>query len=133
MEKVNSQTVRFNAGLNISENLLNIFKFASICKLKDDIVGQYEALETAETEMTFMFEQNPEAKKEVENIKSKYAEAWSIFKKKQSNNYSVPGNIYSQCKEFLNCYHKRLIYYRDRFGYGATMNEDVFAANEEWK
>ncbi len=136
MEEINiDQDAKFNAGISIALDIFNLFKQAEYFASIGDYEMWFIKLESIERRMSTRFKEKKEAEKERLKILNSGINNHKLLLKKiklgkDVNKKKVIVNekkilLVDDVKNFLSDYEKCLIFWRDKFGYGMPLKEDM--------
>ena len=135
-EEINiDQDAKFNAGISIALDIFNLFKQAEYFASIGDYEMWFIKLESIERRMSTRFKEKKEAEGERLKILNSGINNHKLLLKKiklgkDVNKKKVIVNekkilLVDDVKNFLSDYEKCLIFWRDKFGYGMPLKEDM--------
>ena len=134
------QDAKFNAGISIALDIFNLFKQAEYFASQGDYEMWFIKLEAIERKMWTRFKKKEEAREEIRKLKendngfNNYKLLLKKIKKGKDVNKKkiVVGDkrifLVDVVQKFLGDYEKCLIFWRDTFGYGMPLKEDMSKA-----
>ena len=129
------QDAKFNAGISIALDIFNLFKQAEYFASMGDYEMWFIKLEAIERKMWTRFREKQDARNEVEKIKKEGMNNYKLLLKKIKLGKDVNKKkvnvgdksvfLVDVVQKFLSDYEKCLIFWRDKFGYGMPLKEDM--------
>ena len=122
------QEAKFNAGISIALDIFNIFKQAEYFSSMGDYRMWHTKLEANERKMWPKLKKKQEALDELKSIKQKGMPSFRLYIKRSDRHKQISGRLFDDVKLYLTEYEKSLTYWRDVFGYGMPLKEDMSKA-----
>ncbi len=120
-----SQDAKFNAGISIALDIFNTFRQGRYFASTGDYLNWHIYLEANERQMSPRFRVKEDANEELRKVHEKGMPFFKKYVKKMQHDKRVKQELYDNVKSYLIEYEECLIYWRDKFGYGMPLKEDM--------